>query len=138
MTAISGSCLCGSVHYESNAEPAMMVTCHCTHCQKQSGSGFSVNVVVPADSVTLSGDTLTTYEDTGTSGQPVLRMFCNRCGSPILSDVKAAGGLYFIKAGTLDDSSWVVPGAEIWCDSRVAWGTAGEDTAKMPANPPLG
>lgn len=140
MSKIKGSCLCGNVTYESSAdEPLMVATCHCTHCQKQSGSSFSVNLGVPAGSVTLSGDALKIYEDKGTdSGVPMLRKFCSNCGSPILSEVLAAGGLNFIKAGTLDDSSWVVPGAEIWCESKVSWGTPPADSPQMPGNPPLG
>ena len=138
MGNIKGGCLCGKVRYESNAEPLMVAVCHCTHCQKQSGSAFSVNIGVPADSVTVTGESFTTYEDHGDSGKATLRKFCNQCGSPILTDVTAAGGVYFIKAGTLDDSSWVKPGAEIWCDSRAAWGTPDETVPRMPGNPPLG
>jgi len=139
MPKIKGSCLCGSVQYESNAEPMMIATCHCTHCQKQSGSAFSVNIGVPKESVSVTGESLREFEDKGTaSGVPMLRKFCAACGSPILSEVLAAGGLNFIKAGTLDDSSWVVPGVEIWCDSRVGWGVAQTETPKMPGNPPLG
>ncbi len=137
MGQIKGSCLCGNVTYESTAEPIMIAACHCTHCRKQSGSAFSVNIGVPADSVTLSGDSLKTYTDMGASGKNILRKFCGDCGSPILSYVTAADGLYFIKVGSLDDSSWVVPGAEIWCDSKVNWGTLSEELPKMPSNPPL-
>lgn len=138
MAKVSGGCLCGAVRYESSAEPLMTVACHCTHCRKQSGSAFSMNIGVPSDSVTVTGDSLTVYEDTGASGMPILRKFCNRCGSPILSDVTAAEGLYFIKVGTLDDSDWIEPGAEIWCDSKAGWGTLDPGLPKMPANPPLG
>lgn len=139
MSKVKGSCLCGNVKYESTAEPAMVATCHCANCQRASGSSFSVNIAVPPDSVTISGDSLKAYEDTTTdSGIPMLRKFCANCGSPILSEVMAAGGMNFIKAGTLDDSSWVTPGAEIWCDSKVSWGTAPADAPQMPGNPPLG
>ncbi len=94
MSKVKGSCLCGSGRYESNAEPLMIATCHCSHCRKQSGSAFSVNVGVPKDSVTLTGDSLREYEDKGTaSGIAMLRKFCSACGSPILSEVIAAGGL---------------------------------------------
>ena len=138
MGKIKGGCLCGNVRYESTAEPLMIVACHCTHCQKQSGTAFSMNIGVPGDSVTVTGESFCTYEDTGTTGQPILRKFCGNCGSPILSDVKAAGGVYFIKAGTLDDTSWVVPSAEIWCDSKASWGALDDSLPEMPANPPLG
>jgi len=79
MGKIKGSCLCGEVKYESSAEPLMIAACHCTHCRKQSGSAFSVNIGVPADSVTITGDSLKTYDDMGASGKSVLRKFCGNC-----------------------------------------------------------
>lgn len=97
-----------------------------------------MNIGVPAGSVTVTGESFTTYEDVGASGQATLRKFCNQCGSPILTDVTAAGGVFFIKAGTLDDSSWVEPGAEIWCESKASWGALDESLPEMPANPPFG
>lgn len=134
---VKGGCLCGQVRYECSAEPLMTLVCHCTHCRKQSGSAFSMNIGVPGDSVTITGDPLRTYGDTGASGEPVLRRFCGNCGSPILSEVKAADGLFFIKAGTLDDPGWVAPGAEIWCESKLVWSDLDEGLPEMPANPPL-
>lgn len=114
----------------------MTAACHCTHCQKQTGTEYSVIVGVPSDSVTVEGDSLKTYEDTGTSGMPVLRKFCGNCGSPILTDVKAYEGLLFLKAGTLDVPSVVQPGLEIWCESKIGWEDNENEVAKVPGNPP--
>jgi len=71
MANLSGKCLCGSVRYTCNAEPTITAVCHCTHCQKQTGSEYSVIVCVPTDSVIIEGDSLNTYEDTGSSGESV-------------------------------------------------------------------
>jgi hypothetical protein len=68
MPKFSGGCLCGAVRHECNAEPLGMAICHCTHCQKVSGSAFSVNIVVPAPSVTWQGQSAS-YADTGESGK---------------------------------------------------------------------
>ncbi len=135
MGDISGGCLCGAVRYSTAAEPAMIAVCHCTDCQKQSGSAFSVNVVVPNDQITMDGETLTRFDVTGASGQTVSRYFCNRCGSPLTTVPEAFGGLAVIKAGTLDDSSWVKPGIQIWCDSAQDWGLLADDLQKAPQNP---
>ncbi len=113
----------------------MTAFCHCADCQKQSGGAFSVNVLVPNDQIEIAGKTLTQYEITGTSGQKVTRNFCNRCGSPLTTVLDAFGGLAAIKAGTLDDSSWVKPGIEIWCDSAQPWGVVGDGLQKAPQNP---
>jgi len=71
MSKIAGGCLCGSVRYTSEAEPALVAVCHCATCQKYTGSAFSLNVGVPSDSVTITGESLATYEDR--SGQAASR-----------------------------------------------------------------
>ena len=138
MSKIIGSCLCGAVRFESDAEPVMTAACHCSHCRKQSGSAFSVVVAIPADSFTNTGSALKTYEDIGASGKPVLRKFCGECGSPIITEAKAYEGLIFIKAGALDDPSVVEVGAEIWCDSRLEWSNIPSGLTQFPGNPPAG
>ena len=138
MSKMEGSCLCGSMKYSVDAEPVMSAACHCTQCQKQTGTAYSVILGVPADAVTISGDSLKTFEDTGTSGLPVHRKFCGNCGSPLFTDVKAFEGLLFIKAGALDNTDGVSVGAEIWCDSKKDYATLDEQLPKFPGNPPAG
>ncbi len=105
MSKIRGGCLCGAVRYETEAEPVTTAVCHCRNCQKQSGSALSVIVAFPAGSLTTTGDSLTAYEDRGVSGKTVLRYFCNRCGSPLITRAEFSPDVEFIKAGTLDDPS---------------------------------
>jgi hypothetical protein len=130
MSKIEGGCLCGKVRYSSTAGPAFTAVCHCTHCQKQSGTAFSVIVAVPSEELTVTG-ALKTFEDTGESGMPVHRNFCPDCGSPIISIVDRLPGLSYIKAGTLDDVSWLKPTTEIWCDSAQPWVSLAGDTQKF-------
>ena len=134
MPRITGGCLCGAVRYESDAEPALVVVCHCATCQKNTGSSYSFNVALPSDAVSVTGDSLASYEDrSGASGTPFYRTFCSRCGSPIAASGEAYAGLTFIKAGTLDDSSWVKPAAHIWCAEKQPWVVIEEGAAQMPA-----
>jgi hypothetical protein len=120
MPKLSGGCLCGAVRYECNAEPLGMAICHCTHCQKVSGSAFSVNIVVPAPSVTWQGQSAS-YADTGDSGKPLSRKFCRNCGSSLATETEALPGAIIIKAGTLDDKSWLKPNYHIWTRSAQPW-----------------
>ena len=114
MPMIAGGCLCGAVRYRSQAEPVMQVICHCKTCQKNSGSAFSMNVAVPQDSLELEGDEPRGYEDrSGSSGQPFYRQYCAKCGSQVYSHGAAYGALAFIKAGTLDDATWLTPTVHI-------------------------
>ena len=135
MNDISGSCLCGAVTYSADAEPAMIAVCHCPDCQKQTGTAFSVNVLVPGDKVEMSGESLSQYVVKGDSGENVTRNFCNKCGSPLSTVLDGFGGLAAIKAGTMKDNSWVKPGIQIWCDSAKTWGVLDDDIQKAPKNP---
>jgi hypothetical protein len=118
----SGGCLCGSVRYQIPWPPLGMMACHCTHCQKQSGSALSTIAMVPRAAVELTG-TLTEYQDHGESGGSVLRRFCGKCGSPIISDIPQEGlkDFLFIKTGSLDDTSGANPTSHLWTKSAQEW-----------------
>lgn len=135
---IVGGCLCGQVRYRGSAAPVFTAVCHCKHCQKQSGTSFSVVLGLPSGSLAFEGAPMRTYHDTGASGQPVERRFCPNCGSAIVTDAAAAPALTFLKAGTLDDTSSLQPQMEIWCDHAQPWVAQDPSRARLPANPPLG
>ncbi len=44
-----GGCLCGAIRYTVDAPITGLRACHCINCQKHTGSGGSVNAVVPSD-----------------------------------------------------------------------------------------
>lgn len=120
MAKIEGGCLCGNIRYTGVTEPLATVLCHCINCQKQSGGAYSLNLVMPKGSLDIQGE-LTTYVDTGDSGKPLDRNFCGRCGSVITSEPSVMANITVLKAGTLDDTSWVRPAMEIYCDSAQLW-----------------
>ena len=135
MPEMTGGCLCGQVRYSANAEPAFVGVCHCKNCQKQTGTAFSVIVGIPKTALSVQGR-VKTFHDTGDSGQVMDRNFCPECGSPIFSDAAVMPGVAFIKAGTLDDTSWLDPKMHVYCDSKERWAPIPDDTqkfAKMPA-----
>ncbi len=115
-----GGCLCGAVRYVLKGEPRATAICHCTHCQKQSGSLFSFNLVMREADYEQRGET-EVYVDKGDSGQPVYRHFCGGCGSPILAKIAAAPGKVVVKAGTLDSMEGLQPQTEIYTDHAVKW-----------------
>jgi hypothetical protein len=119
---LTGRCLCGKVTYEFTGEPIATAVCHCSHCQRQGGSAFSVNLLAHESQLKLSGD-LTTYEERGEKGDQVYvrRRFCSTCGSPILSEIALSEGIIALKAGTLDDTTSVKPTVEAWCVDKQSW-----------------
>ncbi|MBX7495037.1 GFA family protein [Qipengyuania sp. 6B39] len=128
MSRTEGGCLCGKVRYGFDGEPAAAMVCHCTHCQKQSGSAFSTIIGVPESALEVRG-TPTSYADSGESGKSVERIFCGTCGSPLISKVEVAPGMAWIKAGTLDDTGLFDPAMHIWTRSKQCW----VDTGALPA-----
>ena len=136
MSKIEDGCLCGAVRYTSPLAPVVTANCNCTHCQRQSGAAFSINVGIPKGSLQYTGETPATYEDTGTSGLPVHRRFCATCGSPIVSEVEATPTLDWLKAGTLDDMSWVKPEVSVWCSSAQPWVKLPDGIPQFAQNPP--
>ncbi len=56
---LEGGCVCGKVRYSADAEPIFVGVCHCTTCQKASGSAFNVVVAVPKSALSVQGMTKT-------------------------------------------------------------------------------
>jgi hypothetical protein len=120
---ITGRCLCGAVTYTVDAEPMVQAACHCADCQRQSGSPFSVLVGVPRDAFDVQGETLSSFTTTGEDhGAETVRSFCSECGSPIFSESPLLPNVALIKAGSLDDASWLEPQVEVWTSSAQPWG----------------
>jgi hypothetical protein len=127
---LRGHCLCGSVSYTVDAEPLAQAICHCADCQRQTSSPFSPVVVVPRAALTVDGDTLTSFKTVGSDhGQETERYFCSACGSPLYSLSPAGPDFAYIKAGSLEDSSWLEPGIEVWTSSAQPWAPRFEQAA---------
>ena len=128
MDAIEGGCLCGAVRYRIEEEAQAALVCHCTHCQKQSGSAFSTILGVAESAFSIEGEPCS-YADAGESGKAVERIFCGTCGSPLVSKVEASPGMIWVKAGTLDRTEAFDPAMHIWTKSKQCW----VDTGELPA-----
>ena len=108
--------------YELTGDLIATAICHCSHCQRQSGGAFSVNLVAHESQLAITGE-LKTYEERGELGDDVYvrRRFCPTCGSPIVSELAKSAGVVAIKAGSLDDKADVLPNVEVWCVDKQPW-----------------
>lgn len=133
--AIEGGCNCGAIRYALEAEPLAVAVCHCSRCRRQSGSAFSVNLVMKEADVAMKG-VLATFDDPESeSGLPVRREFCGTCGSPIRSIATAQPGIVIIKAGTLDEPAKVAPGLHVWTCSALPWFDIPDAMPRFERNP---
>lgn len=73
------SCLCGNIEIEARGKPNYAEYCHCTMCQKSSGSSFMVWVVFDKENVAITKGEISKYQ----SSPPLARGFCAHCGSNV-------------------------------------------------------
>ena len=88
-------------------------------------SSNSNNVEVLASFKTVSEGYTSTTE----------RRFCSACGSPIFSTIESMPDLAFLKAGTIEDRSWIEPTVEIWTRSAQPWAPHFENAARFERIP---
>jgi hypothetical protein len=108
--ATEGGCTCGTVRYRMKAKPIVVHCCHCSWCQRETGSAFAVNAFVEASEVEiLKGRPVpTTLPSLSGKGQVLWR--CPDCGVTMWSNYASAGPKFnFVRVGTLDDPSRVPP-----------------------------
>ncbi|HWB50913.1 MAG TPA: GFA family protein [Stellaceae bacterium] len=131
---IEGGCLCGKVRYSGEAEPIFAGVCHCTTCQKGTGSAFNTVIAVPKPAIRLTG-TVSTYEGKGDSGKPTYRRFCPACGTPVQGEAAMMPDVVMIPVGTLDDADAVQPTMQIYCDSALPWAVLEGGIQRFPKMP---
>jgi hypothetical protein len=119
---IDGSCHCGYITFEAEADPAQTGICHCTDCQRLTGSAFRTFIRVAADSFRIVSGEPTTYLRSGESGRKLRQGFCPRCGSPIYStSAEGQAKPYSLRTGTIRQRDQLVPMLQIWCRSQLPW-----------------
>ena len=132
---VGGSCFCKKVSYELSGNMGVFQYCHCSRCQKVTGSAHAANLfVAPADFKWLSGE-----EFVGRYDPPDTKYFstsfCSNCGSS-LPWLSKSGQVVIVPAGSLDDDPQIRPSQNIYCDSRSAWDTAASIMPEYAEGPP--
>lgn len=114
----TGGCQCGAVRYVLCALPLTLYACHCKECQLQSSSAFGLSMRVPSNSLEIKGITkIATRADP--SSPPVSGIFCPNCGTRLIHKREGRDTVN-VKAGTLDDTHWIVPIGHLWTRSAQA------------------
>ncbi len=116
---ITGTCLCRGVRFEIEATPGPVAICHCEDCRKAQGSAFAVNAPVPRRALrfTAGEDLLASYE----SSPGKHRVFCSRCGSPVVSRSDDDPGTLRIRLGTIDGDPGARPAVHGWTSGKAVW-----------------
>ncbi len=134
---IDGSCACGTITLEGEADPADVSICHCTDCQTGTGSAFRVSVLVRGASFKMTGQPTSYLKLTADSGTPRIQAFCPRCGSPIYSTTPGDGqqDAYRVRVGILRQRREFVPKRQNWFRSALPWIDSVSTIAKNAKGP---
>lgn len=126
---LTGGCPCGGIRYEIDAYPLLLYACHCTDCQRRSGSAFALNMAVSAKAFHIVHGTPKGWRRLSPSGAETVSWICGDCGCGINGERAGRPESTNVRAGSLDDTSWLSPAAHIFMRSAQPWIRLPEDAA---------
>jgi len=130
-----GRCTCSHVRFRLASAPMFVHCCHCTWCQRESGSAYAVNALIEADRVELVSGEVESIQTPTSSGKGQTICRCPRCKVALWSHYAYAGigdAVRFVRVGTLDDPASIAPDIHIFTESKLPWVELG---AGIPAVP---
>ncbi|QDZ00242.1 GFA family protein [Nitratireductor mangrovi] len=116
-----GGCRCGRLRFSISASPLATSACHCTGCQKMTGSAYSLTAMVPADGfVVTAGEAVIG----GLRGPVSRHHFCPSCMSWVFTRI---AGMDFVnvRPTMLDDPAGFEPFMETCTAERLPFAATG-------------
>lgn len=134
-----GACVCKAVHYRTHGEPSRVNVCHCTWCQRRTGSAFAVIAVFQESQIEWLGAEPALYRHhSDESGRWLDLRFCSTCGASVGFTLEWVPGVFAVNAGTFDHPSWLSPEKYrfryIYMKSAQVWAQPPEGAECFPAH----
>ncbi len=126
-----GGCLCGLIRYRLTDEPLTLYACHCTDCQRRTGSAFALSMPVFKSGLDLLKGEPRTYAVTLSDGRQKHGTFCGECGTRLWGEPPKFPQVVVVQPGTLDDTTWLQPIGHIWTRSAQPWISIPKDTVNF-------
>ena len=105
---LTGGCLCGGVRFEVLEPPVSAGYCHCTRCQKRTGTAASPQArLAPGSLRVTSGEELLRAYDPGDGG--FLKVFCSVCGSALWGRAADDPDTISVRFGAFDSDPGIRP-----------------------------
>ena len=132
-TEYEGKCTCGHVRYRLTAPPMFVHCCHCSWCQRETGSAFAVNALIESGRVELLQGETETVDTPSASGKGQKIVRCPKCRVAVWSHYAGAGErMSFVRVGTLLNPEHVQPDIHIFTESKQPWVILPEDVPAVP------
>jgi hypothetical protein len=105
--AVTGRCGCGAIRFEVTRPFRSASYCHCTRCQRRTGTAASANARAEPGSVQIleGADELRAWAPDG----GFEKLYCGRCGSALFSRPPGEEELVGVRLGALDGDPGIRP-----------------------------
>ncbi|HWG56089.1 MAG TPA: GFA family protein [Gaiellaceae bacterium] len=119
MSVLTGGCGCGAVRFEIDEPLLSAGYCHCTRCQRRSGTAASANARAASGSVRIvSGEEeLRVWAPAG--GRE--KVFCGLCGSALFSREAGTTDHTGVRLGAIDGDPGVRPQSHQYVAYAAPW-----------------
>lgn len=105
---IEARCNCGALAVEVPGPSELIVACHCTECQRLTGSPFRVGAFYPVKDVKIAG-AANEFTRAGSTGGKVRNSFCPNCGSTVYWKADRLPGYIGVAVGCFADFELSTP-----------------------------
>lgn len=119
-TKLTGGCSCGQVRYRLLDKPMRVHCCHCTDCQRHTGSAFVLNAIIETSAIKILRGKLQAVPVPRAAGPHDIYR-CPTCGVALWSVYGHRPQIRFVRVGTLDDPSAIRPDIHIYTETKVPW-----------------
>lgn len=117
-----GRCSCGEIEYELSESFMCVHACHCTWCQRETGSGFAMNGIIESAALTVTKGAPARIEIPSNTGKGQVVMRCPSCQVALWSHYAGSGEiLSFVRVGTLDQAREITPDVHIFTSTAQSW-----------------
>jgi hypothetical protein len=133
---LTGGCLCGGVRFEIDEAPVSAVYCHCTRCQRRTGTAAAASARLPAGAlrITAGEELVRTYQP----ADGFAKDFCGLCGSALWSRNPEHPEVKAVRLGSLDGDPGIRPTARMFTAYAASWEPIPDDgLPRFPERQPL-
>ena len=122
---LTGGCMCGGVRFEVTEPPVTAGWCHCTRCQRRTGTAGSVQArLAPGSLKILKGEELIRA---WTPPDGFAKVFCSECGSGLWSQSVTDPDVISVRFGVFDSDPGVRPTAHQFVAYVAEWQSLPDD-----------